>query len=97
MFRGVYNNYQKHQRDLDTVLERSWHHGLEKIIITVGTINDLPEAVKIAQNDGTIEFIYFVMNNLISNFTKIHRANIFHNGVSSNTMRGIWSRPHCIL
>lgn len=53
MFRGVYNSSQKHPCDLDTVLDRSWHHGLEKIIITVGTINDLPDTVQIAQADGT--------------------------------------------
>lgn len=53
MFQGVYNNSQKHPNDLNTVLDRSWQRGLDKIIITVGTINDIPETVKIAEQDGT--------------------------------------------
>lgn len=52
MFQGVYNNAQKHPGDLTTVLDRSWQRGLQKIIITVGTITDVPETVRIAQNDG---------------------------------------------
>lgn len=52
MFRGIYNGSQKHPNDLDTVLKRSWTTGLEKIIITVGTITDIDEAAKIAQTDG---------------------------------------------
>lgn len=52
MFRGVYNGSQKHPDDLDIVLERSWSTGLEKIIITVGTITDTEDAAKIAQKDG---------------------------------------------
>lgn len=52
MFRGVYNGTQKHPDDLDIVLERSWSTGLEKIIITVGTITDTKDAVEIAQKDG---------------------------------------------
>lgn len=52
MFQGIYNGSQKHPNDLDIVLERSWNSGLAKIIITVGTITDTDEAVKIAQKDG---------------------------------------------
>lgn len=52
MFRGSYNGSQKHPDDLDIVLKRSWTNGLEKIIITVGTISDVEDAFKIAQKDG---------------------------------------------
>lgn len=52
MFRGIYNGTQKHPDDLDIVLERSWNTGLEKIIITVGTITDTEDVAKIAQKDG---------------------------------------------
>lgn len=52
MFQGIYNGFQKHPNDLDIVLKRSWTTGLDKIIITVGTITDTDEAAKIAQNDG---------------------------------------------
>lgn len=52
MFQGIYNGSQKHPNDLDIILDRSWANGLDKIIITVGTINDTEDAVKIAQKDG---------------------------------------------
>lgn len=52
MFQGIYNGSQKHPSDLDFVLERSWATGLEKIIITVGTISDTKDALEIAQKDG---------------------------------------------
>lgn len=52
MFQGIYNGSQKHPSDLDVVLERSWATGLQKIIITVGTIADRADALEIAQKDG---------------------------------------------
>lgn len=52
MFQGIYNGSQKHPNDLDIVLNRSWCNGLEKIIITVGTITDTEDAAKLAQKDG---------------------------------------------
>lgn len=52
MFQGIYNGSQKHPSDLDVVLERSWITGLDKIIITVGTIADANDANAIAQKDG---------------------------------------------
>lgn len=55
MFQGIYNGNQKHTSDLDVVLERSWATGLEKIIITVGTISDTKDAMEIAQKDGKME------------------------------------------
>lgn len=52
MFQGLYNGNQKHPSDLDVVLERSWAAGMQKIIITVGTIADRQDALAIAQKDG---------------------------------------------
>lgn len=52
MFQGIYNGSQKHPSDLDVVLERCWSAGLQKIIITVGSIADRKQAVDIAQKDG---------------------------------------------
>lgn len=52
MFQGIYNGSQKHPSDLDVVLQRSWATGLEKIIITVGTISDRKDAIDIAEKDG---------------------------------------------
>lgn len=62
MFQGIYNGTQKHPNDLDIVLKRSWTTGLDKIIITVGTITDTDEAAKVAQTDGMTSY----SNSLIS-------------------------------
>lgn len=52
MFDGVYNGTKKHDPDRVQALERAWHVGVEKIIITVGTIFDCEPAFKIAATDG---------------------------------------------
>ena len=36
MFRGVYREKQKHEDDLDAVLERGWNVGLDKVMVTAG-------------------------------------------------------------
>lgn len=48
MFQGVYNGSAKHQADLNNVLERGWSAGLQKVIITCGTIFDCEQAFQIA-------------------------------------------------
>lgn len=58
MFQGIYNGSQKHPNDLDIILERSWNSGLDKIIITVGTITDTDDAVNIAKKDGISHLIF---------------------------------------
>lgn len=52
MFNGIYNGSKKHDPDRSQVLDRAWHVGVEKIIITVGTIFDCEPAFKIAATDG---------------------------------------------
>lgn len=52
MFAGIYNGQQKHPNDLLNVLERSWKSGMDKIVITVGTIKEAPEAIELAAKDG---------------------------------------------
>lgn len=49
MFHGIYNGSQKHPDDFDIVLQRSFQNGLDKIIVTVGCLNDTDEAVKITE------------------------------------------------
>uniref|UniRef100_A0A1A9W9K8 Deoxyribonuclease TATDN1 n=1 Tax=Glossina brevipalpis TaxID=37001 RepID=A0A1A9W9K8_9MUSC len=49
MFYGIYNGTRKHPEDLDLVLQRAWQTGLEKIIITVGTLNEADHALQIAK------------------------------------------------
>lgn len=52
MFRGLYGGSQKHQDDLELVLNRSWLQGLQKMIITVGTLNEADEALAMSNKDG---------------------------------------------
>ncbi|XP_031632613.1 uncharacterized protein LOC116346608 isoform X2 [Contarinia nasturtii] len=56
MYKGIYNGSQKHPADLNMVLKRSWSNGLEKIIITVGTVTDTEDVVKIAKKDDRLFF-----------------------------------------
>ncbi|KAF2070276.1 hypothetical protein CYY_008408 [Polysphondylium violaceum] len=48
MFQGQYNTgKQYHEADLPLVLERSWSHGVEKIMITAGRLSELKEALEL--------------------------------------------------
>ncbi|KAI8117464.1 hypothetical protein FF38_13349 [Lucilia cuprina] len=58
MFRGLYGGSQKHQDDLELVLRRSWLQDLQKMIITVGTLNEADEALSLAAKD---ERLYVTM------------------------------------
>lgn len=51
-YQGIYHGFQKHQPDLDKVLERSWDNNISKIIITGGNIEDCKKALEIAKTDG---------------------------------------------
>lgn len=48
MFKGIYNSSQKHQNDFDSMLNRARENGVEKMIITGGSLSDSEEALKIA-------------------------------------------------
>lgn len=54
MYQGIYHGSQKHQPDLDRVLERSWNNDLSKIIITAGNIEESKKALELARTDGEI-------------------------------------------
>lgn len=49
MFRGIYGGTVKHPDDFDHILTRSWTTGVEKIIITVGTLTEIDEAVALTK------------------------------------------------
>lgn len=49
MFRGVYGGTTKHPDDFDQILSRSWDIGMEKIILTVGTLSEINEAVELTK------------------------------------------------
>jgi len=52
MYQGIYHGSQKHEPDLDKVLERSSNNNLSKIIITAGNVEDSKKALEIAKTDG---------------------------------------------
>jgi len=54
MFQGMYNSSVKHPADYNTVLQRAWQSGMDKIILTVGTINEADEAIRFASEDSKI-------------------------------------------
>lgn len=54
MFQGMYNNSVKHPVDYKNVLQRAWQSGMDKIILTVGTVTEADEALKFASEDGSI-------------------------------------------
>lgn len=67
MFEGVYNGSRKHDPDRSQVLERAWHVGVEKLIITVGTIFECAPAFKIAATDGELNLDHETMWGIDSN------------------------------
>lgn len=52
MYQGIYGGSTKHQPDLTQVLNRGWTGGLDRIIVTVGTITDCEPTFDIVKNDG---------------------------------------------
>lgn len=57
MYQGEYHGSKKHEPDLDEVLKRSWENGLEKIIITGGSLEDAKAALEMAQKDGNSTYL----------------------------------------
>ncbi|KAG7200306.1 hypothetical protein KM043_017770 [Ampulex compressa] len=51
MYQGIYHGSQKHQPDLEKVLDRSWSNNLSRIIITAGNVEESKKALEIARTD----------------------------------------------
>lgn len=51
MYQGVYHGSKKHEPDLDKVLRRAWENGMDKMIITGGSLNDSKTAIDLANSD----------------------------------------------
>ena len=54
MYQGEYHGSKKHEPDLDAVLERAWKHGLDKMMITGGSLEDAHKSLEIARSHGII-------------------------------------------
>lgn len=52
MYNGLYHGSKKHESDLDTVLKRCWNGGMDKMIITGGSVSDCRTALELANTDS---------------------------------------------
>ncbi|GFQ01429.1 putative deoxyribonuclease tatdn1 [Phtheirospermum japonicum] len=52
MFRGMYNGKQHHVADIAAMLSRAWSAGVDRIIVTGGSLEESKEALAIAETDG---------------------------------------------
>jgi TatD DNase family protein len=50
MFRGIYHGVSKHRDDFQDILQRSWDIGIDKIIVTGGSLEDCKNAVSLASS-----------------------------------------------
>ncbi|XP_010907352.1 uncharacterized protein [Elaeis guineensis] len=54
MFKGIYNGRQCHVADIPAVLARAWRAGVDRIIVTGGSLEESKEALAIAETDGRL-------------------------------------------
>ncbi|KAI3688032.1 hypothetical protein L1987_81738 [Smallanthus sonchifolius] len=54
MFKGLYNGKQCHSPDIAAVLTRAWSAGVDRIIVTGGSLDESKEALAIAETDARL-------------------------------------------
>ncbi|KAK8953614.1 hypothetical protein KSP40_PGU015366 [Platanthera guangdongensis] len=54
MFQGIYNRKKCHAGDVQTVLSRAWGAGVDRIIVTGGSLEESRAALAIADTDGRL-------------------------------------------
>lgn len=54
MFKGLYNGKRYHAEDLRSVLDRAWNAGVDRIIVTGGSLEESKEALTVAETDGRL-------------------------------------------
>ncbi|KAG2494042.1 hypothetical protein HYH03_007688 [Edaphochlamys debaryana] len=54
MYQGEYNDKSYHPPDLPAVLERAWASGLERLVITAGSLAEARRALELAQTDDRL-------------------------------------------
>lgn len=52
MYQGSYHGSKKHESDLQVVLNRAWTGGLDKMIVTGGSLTDSKKAIEMSRSDG---------------------------------------------
>ncbi|KAM7262751.1 hypothetical protein ACFE04_000434 [Oxalis oulophora] len=66
MFKGLYHGKQCHVADIATVLNRAWNAGVDRIIVTGGSLEESREALAIAETDGIHIQHVLLFNHLLS-------------------------------
>ncbi|CAH2089267.1 unnamed protein product [Euphydryas editha] len=54
MYQGIYHGSKKHEPDLEKVLNRSWSAGMDKMIITGGSLVDSKKAIELSRSDSRL-------------------------------------------
>ncbi|GBP13952.1 Putative deoxyribonuclease TATDN1 [Eumeta japonica] len=54
MYQGIYHGSKKHEPDIDKVLKRAWNGGLERIIITGGSLSESEAAINLSRTDSRL-------------------------------------------
>ena len=54
MYQGTYRGKPRHEADLDNVLQRAWDGGLERIVVTAGSLEESKRAVELARRDSRL-------------------------------------------
>uniref|UniRef100_A0A0E0Q481 TatD related DNase n=1 Tax=Oryza rufipogon TaxID=4529 RepID=A0A0E0Q481_ORYRU len=54
LVRGIYHGKQCHAADIPAVLARAWASGVDRIIVTGGSLKESREALEIAETDGEL-------------------------------------------
>lgn len=54
MYQGIYRGKPRHEADLDDVLQRAFDGGLEKIVVTAGSLEESRRAVELARTDSRL-------------------------------------------
>lgn len=80
MYQGVYHGSKKHEPDLVKVLNRSWDTGMDKMIITGGSLVDSKKAIEMSHIDCKYICLfienYFILQRPFDSFSYIGRRNL---------------------
>jgi TatD DNase family protein len=71
MYKGIYHGSKKHEADLEAVLERAWNIGMEKMIITGGSLEESREALQLANSHG----LFIIQLKYYDHLPKVHKLN----------------------
>jgi TatD DNase family protein len=52
MFQGIYRDKKYHESDFDLMLKRAFDQGLQKIIVTAGSLEESKSALELVQKYG---------------------------------------------